>query len=71
MKTWVEEFKLALIQEDINKIESLLDEPKFDNSELEQVQALTKEAIKLVSQKREYTSSEIKKFQLASKYIKA
>ncbi|HHY1436187.1 TPA: hypothetical protein ACV1MF_000095 [Campylobacter jejuni] len=91
MKQWLSDFKLALIQEDINKLENLLDEldmkafvknlakksPSEDflkenvNDVFYQVQALLREAVILIEQKKKTKAVEIQKFQKALTYVKS
>ncbi|HBK6303191.1 hypothetical protein C3H82_03275 [Campylobacter jejuni] len=91
MKQWINDFKLALIQEDINKLESLLNEldmkafvknlakksPSEDflkenvNDVFHQVQALLREAVMLIEQKKKTKAVEIQKFQKALTYVKS
>ncbi|ECR2419290.1 hypothetical protein [Campylobacter jejuni] len=91
MKQWINDFKLALIQEDINKLENLLNEldmkafvknlakksPSEDflkenvNDVFHQVQALLREAVMLIEQKKKIKAVEIQKFQKALTYVKS
>lgn len=71
MKTWVDEFKLALIGEEIQTLGVLLDDLNHEEVNLNEAYALIEEAIKLVSQKKDVQAAEIQKFQKAMKYIKA
>ncbi|MFY4689813.1 hypothetical protein ACOTVD_01625 [Campylobacter jejuni] len=91
MKQWLSDFKLALIQEDINKLENLLNEldmkafvknlakksPSEDflkenvNDVFHQVQALLREAVILIEQKKKTKAVEIQKFQKALTYFKS
>lgn len=90
MKQWLSDFKLALIQEDINNLENLLNKldmktfvtnlvnesPSKDlkenvNDVFYQVQALLKEAIVLIEQKKNLKGIEIQKFQKALTYFKS
>lgn len=91
MKQWINDFKLALIQEDINKLENLLNEldmkafvknlakklPSEDflkenvNDVFHQVQALLREAVMLIEQKKKTKAVEIQKFQKALTYVKS
>ncbi|HIC3264985.1 hypothetical protein AJM72_00630 [Campylobacter jejuni] len=91
MKQWINDFKLALIQEDINKLENLLNEldmkafvknlakksPSEDflkenvNDVFHQVQALLRESVMLIEQKKKIKAVEIQKFQKALTYVKS
>ncbi|EAJ2423142.1 hypothetical protein CVR55_00520 [Campylobacter upsaliensis] len=84
---WIKEFKLALIEEDTDKIETLSstldlkamvenlndDESLKENLNalLSQLEALLKEATKLIGAKKDYQATELQKFQKALHYIKA
>ncbi|WP_270982514.1 hypothetical protein [Campylobacter helveticus] len=84
---WIKEFKIALIEEDISKIEALSstldlkamvedlndDESLRENlnSLLPQLDALLKEAFVIVGVKKDYQAVELQKFQKALNYIKA
>lgn len=84
---WIKEFKIALIEEDISKIEALSstldlkamvedlndDESLRENlnSLLSQLEALLKEAFVIVGVKKDYQAVELQKFQKALNYIKA
>lgn len=70
-KTWTSEFKLALINEDIASLEKLLDSIDYKEVDLNEAKALTQEAIKLISKKKDAQATEIQKIQKARKYIKA
>ena len=84
MKIWINESKLALIQEEVTAIQKLIDafdleafikdfgdsqEPLKEN--LHQIAALLQEAMNFIGQKRDIQAFEIQKFQKAMKYIKA
>ncbi|EHV0338036.1 hypothetical protein KZ082_000069 [Campylobacter jejuni] len=82
MKQWLSDFKLALIQEDVNKLENLLDELDMKafsedflkenaNDVFYQVQALLQEAVILIEQKKKTKAIEIQKFQKALTYFKS
>ncbi|MDO4673932.1 MAG: hypothetical protein Q4A73_02060 [Campylobacter sp.] len=84
---WLDEFKLALIDEDSARLEGLLDELDLkeflkNQSEegnlkeglseiLPQIEAFLKEASTLLSAKKESQALEIQKIQKALNYIKA
>ena len=84
---WIKEFKIALIEEDVEKIEALssvldlkavvenLDDDESLrenlNSLLPQLETLLKEAAKIISAKKDYQATELQKFQKALNYIKA
>lgn len=84
---WIKEFKIALIEEDISKIEALsstldlkamMEDLNDDeslrenlNSLLPQLEALLKEAFVIVGVKKDYQAVELQKFQKALNYIKA
>lgn len=84
---WIKEFKLALIEEDIDKIETLSsnldlkavienlddDENLKENLDilLSQLEALLKEATKFIGAKKDFQAAKLQKFQKALHYIKA
>lgn len=73
MNSWINEFKLALINEDIDKIAALsqnFSEDMFTNLALAQeAQALIGGAIELLKSKSSHIQSELVKLQKAQKYI--
>ncbi|MBK1971732.1 hypothetical protein JG677_01770 [Campylobacter sp. TTU-622] len=73
MKTWLDKFKLALIEENISILEELVDNfPRnMDNEKLIEVKALTEEAIRLIISKKDIAAKEIHKFKRALEYTKA
>lgn len=73
MNSWINEFKLALINEDIDKIAALsqnFSEDMFTSLALAQeAQALIGGAIELLKSKSSHIQSELVKLQKAQKYI--
>jgi hypothetical protein len=73
VNSWINEFKLALINEDIDKIAALsqnFSEDMFTNLALAQeAQALIGGAIELLKSKSSHIQSELVKLQKAQKYI--
>ena len=83
-KTWLNKFKLALVEEDIEGLERLLDELDYKalatnlandkevlNETLHQIRALMQEAIELINSKKDKKAIEIQKFKKALTYLKA
>ncbi|AJC87705.1 hypothetical protein CINS5915_00880 [Campylobacter insulaenigrae] len=66
---WIDEFKLAVYTEDIEKIAKLIEKPDFKSYPNEAL-ALTKEAIALMKKKQDELASNLQKLQKASAYIK-
>ncbi len=71
MKTWTHRFKLALLKEELETLNELLDSVDYKEVDLNEAKSLIEEAIKLVKQKKHAQAAEIQKFQKAIKYIKA
>nr|WP_323670645.1 MULTISPECIES: hypothetical protein [unclassified Campylobacter] len=87
MKTWINEFKLALIKEEVAVLEKLLDVFDLKNfvkqlsgsenfqeelkENLNEIAALLQGASVLISQKKTLQALEIQKFQKAFVYTKA
>ena len=73
MNSWINEFKLALINEDMDKIAALsqnFSEDMFTSLALAQeAQALIGGAIELLKSKSSHIQSELIKLQKAQKYI--
>lgn len=73
MNSWINEFKLALINEDTSKIAALSEnfsEDMFTNLALAQeAQALIGGAIELLKSKSSHIQNELIKLQKAQKYI--
>jgi len=71
MKKWLDEFKLALMQEDIQSLDELLETIDYTKVDLEQIKILLQQAITLVSEKKDIKAKEIQKFRKAMEYVKA
>lgn len=73
MKTWLDKFKLALIEENVNILEELISNfPNgIEKEKLSEAKALIEEAIKLISNKKDVVAMEIHKFKRALEYTKA
>lgn len=71
MQTWLNDLKLAIIEEDVDSISSLIDNiPELQKDKLKQVKALIDEALALMERKKEALATEIKKMQRAREYLK-
>lgn len=73
MKKWLDEFKLALIDEDFEILEKLLDEFKPENENLEQLKqakALCDEAFILMQNKKSILASHIEELRKAKEFFK-
>ena len=74
MNSWINEFKLALINEDTDKIAALsqnFSEDMFTSLALAQeAQALIGGAIELLKSKSSHSQNELIKLQKAQKYVK-
>ncbi|MCR4941288.1 MAG: hypothetical protein K5978_00660 [Campylobacter sp.] len=71
---WLNDFKLAVINEDIDKLDALIanfHEQKFTTDEAIEAQALTKSAIEVYKKHTKYIKSEMQKLQNVRRYIKA
>ncbi|TXE86384.1 hypothetical protein FPD38_06990 [Campylobacter volucris] len=68
-KKWIDEFKLAVYTEDIEKINKLLDKPDFTGCPNEAL-ALTNEALALVKKKQDVVALNLQKLKKASAYTK-
>jgi len=69
---WLEEFKIALVNEDIEAIEALADKvpAEFKNTEEAlQAQTLVGEAINLIQKSKADLSKEFEKLKKVKKYI--
>ncbi|MBK1964215.1 hypothetical protein [Campylobacter novaezeelandiae] len=73
MKTWLDKFKLALIEENVNILEELISNfpNDIEKEKLSEAKALIEEAIKLISDKKDTVAMEIHKFKRALEYTKA
>lgn len=73
MKTWLDKFKLALIEENVNILEELINNfpNDIEKEKLSEAKALIEEAIKLISDKKDAVAMEIHKFKRALEYTKA
>ncbi len=71
MKHWLNDFKLALIDEDINEIERLLDTKikSDDIDELTQAKALIDQAFELIKNKKDLLAPRIQKLQNAKRFF--
>ena len=71
MKHWLNDFKLALIDEDINEIERLLDAKikSDDIDELTQAKALIDQAFELIKNKKDLLAPRIQKLQNAKRFF--
>lgn len=68
-KKWIDEFKLAVYTEDIEKINKLIEKPDFKDCPNEAL-ALTNEAIAFMKKKQDEVSANLKKLKRASEYMK-
>lgn len=68
-KKWIDEFKLAVYTEDIEKINKLLDKPDFTDCPNEAL-ALTNEALAIVKKKQDIVALNLQKLKKASAYTK-
>lgn len=71
MKHWLNDFKLALIDEDISEIERLLDTKikSDDIDELKQAKALIDQAFELIKNKKDLLAPRIQKLQNAKRFF--
>lgn len=71
MQQWINDFKLAIIDEDVNSIEKLLDTKisSTDINELRQAKALMDEALTLMQNKKNKVAVQIQKIQKAKKFF--
>ncbi|ASQ30338.1 hypothetical protein CAV_0671 [Campylobacter avium LMG 24591] len=71
MQQWINDFKLAIIDEDVNSIEKLLDTKisSTDMNELRQAKALMDEALTLMQNKKNKVAVQIQKIQKAKKFF--
>ncbi|EAJ1254289.1 hypothetical protein A0Y59_03655 [Campylobacter lari] len=67
-KKWIDEFKLAVYTEDIEKIVKLMENPDFKNCPDEAL-ALTNEAIAFMKKKQDEIAINLQKLKKASAYI--
>lgn len=74
MNNWINDFKLAFINEDIEKIIKIsakFSEQNFENlDQMQEAQALITQAIELLGKKSQHIQNELTKLQKAQKYIK-
>ncbi|OCX42813.1 hypothetical protein A7X81_05690 [Campylobacter ornithocola] len=68
-KKWIDEFKIAVYTEDIEKIVKLIEKPEFKECPNEAL-ALTNEAIAFMKKKQDEVAMNLQKLQKASAYIK-
>ena len=71
-KMWLEEFKIALVNEDIEAIEALADKVPAEFKNIEealQAQTLVGEAINLIQKSKADLSKEFEKLKNVKKYI--
>lgn len=69
VQAWLDEFKLALIKEDVDSIERLLETDLTDLSYASQYLAMLNEGVKLVEEKKDALAKDIHKFKKARKYL--
>lgn len=71
--TWLNSLKIAIIEEDITKIETLTKElPNYDSKqEAEEALALIGEAIKLVDSKKQKTLEAMKKIKQTKVFLES
>lgn len=71
MQQWINDFKLAIIDEDVNSIEKLLDTKisSTDMNELRQAKALMDEALTLMQNRKNKVAVQIQKIQKAKKFF--
>lgn len=69
MQAWLEDFKLALIKEDLEKIELLSEKKLEDLSYAPQYLALLKEALALFASRQKQLKLEMNKLERAKKYV--
>lgn len=71
MQQWINDFKLAIIDEDVNSIEKLLDTKisSTNMNELRQAKALMDEALTLMQNKKNKVAVQIQKIQKAKKFF--
>ena len=71
MQQWINDFKLAIIDEDVNSIEKLLDTKisSTDMNELRQAKALMDDALTLMQNKKNKVAVQIQKIQKAKKFF--
>ncbi|WP_257929589.1 hypothetical protein UPTC5117_00847 [Campylobacter lari] len=68
-KKWIDEFKLAVYTEDVEKIVKLIEKPDFKDYPNEAL-ALTNEAIAFMKKKQDEVAINLQKLKKASAYIK-
>ncbi|WP_220569141.1 hypothetical protein [Campylobacter peloridis] len=68
-KKWIDEFKLAVYTEDIEKIVKLIEKPDFKDYPNEAL-ALTNEAIAFMKKKQDEVALNLQKLKKASAYMK-
>ena len=71
MQQWINDFKLAIIDEDVNYIEKLLNTKisSTDMNELRKAKALMDEALTLMQNKKNKVAVQIQKIQKAKKFF--
>lgn len=71
MKTWIDELKIAIIEEDMDKMMLLADDiPTTDDIDLaNEACALISEAVKLASEKKTLLRGEMDKLKAAKRYF--
>lgn len=72
MKTWVDSLRIAIVEEDMEKLVALSEDiPKTDDVELAQEAcALIEEAVKLATEKKTLLSLELSKLKAAQRYLR-
>ncbi|MCV3373585.1 hypothetical protein L8V80_01405 [Campylobacter lari] len=68
-KKWIDEFKLAVYTEDVEKIVKLIEKPDFKDYPNEAL-ALTNEAIAFMKKKQDEVAINLQKLKKASAYMK-
>ncbi|EAI4304799.1 hypothetical protein A0Z07_00440 [Campylobacter lari] len=68
-KNWIDEFKLAVYTEDVEKIVKLMEKPDYKDCPNEAL-ALTNEAIAFMKKKQDDIAVNLQKLKKASAYIK-
>lgn len=71
MRDWIEELKIAIIEENMDRLIALSDDiPKTDDIDLAvKASALMQEAIKLAQEKKSILNSEMEKLNKAKHYL--
>ncbi len=70
---WLKNFKIAIVQKDLTKINQLLDEmPHFEDlEEMKEASYLTQEALQLVTSLKNSDAEEMKQLQKNIKFLKS